>query len=340
MKKIAFILATLVCANLFAQQQPDYDSYIAQYSNLAMHEQIRTGVPACITLAQGLLESSAGKGELVLRSNNHFGIKCKNYWAGEKVYHDDDAKGECFRAYSTAEDSYRDHSDFLKNNGRYAFLFSIDPNDYKGWAAGLKKAGYATNPQYTASLIRVIEENNLNQYTTLALNMPKAGSDIASHTSTVTATAIATIASPDSKTEIIQSPAENSNLRSTAANTRIANFPEGTFSINNCNVVWAKAGSSMLALASSHKLTVSELLAFNDMDRKDILEEDQLVFLERKQKKGGRQTHEVLEGETIWSISQTEGVRLAQLLEWNHLKPEAKLTPGSTVYLQQAAPSK
>ena len=128
---------------------------------MAIREMQRTGVPASITLAQGILETEAGKSDLVIRSNNHFGIKCKSSWTGEKVYHDDDAQGECFRKYSDAEDSYKDHSDYLRTQPRYASLFSLDPLDYKGWATGLKKAGYATNPRYAQILIKYIEKYNL-----------------------------------------------------------------------------------------------------------------------------------------------------------------------------------
>ena len=134
------------------------EQYIEQYKDIAISEMKRTGVPASITLAQGILETESGNGDLVKRSNNHFGIKCKNTWTGESVFHDDDANGECFRAYTNAEDSYRDHSDFLRSNKRYAFLFGFEATDYKNWARGLKKAGYATNPRYPDILIKNIEQ--------------------------------------------------------------------------------------------------------------------------------------------------------------------------------------
>jgi LysM repeat protein len=129
----------------------------------------RSGVPASITLAQGILETDAGKSDLVLSSNNHFGIKCKSIWKGEKVYHDDDSKGECFRKYPKASDSYMDHSDYLRSGTRYASLFKLDAENYKGWAKGLKAAGYATNPRYADILINYIEKYNLNQYTLIAM---------------------------------------------------------------------------------------------------------------------------------------------------------------------------
>ena len=141
------------------------ERYIELYKDIAIREMKRMGIPAAITLAQGLLETESGNSSLVKKSNNHFGIKCKSNWTAEGVSHDDDAPGECFRTYKDAADSYRDHSNFLRGSEWYAFLFSLDPSDYKGWAHGLKKAGYATNPKYPNILIRSIEQYNLQQYT-------------------------------------------------------------------------------------------------------------------------------------------------------------------------------
>ena len=145
------------------------DAYINQYKSLAIEEMQRTGVPASITLAQGILETAGGQSDLASVANNHFGIKCKSDWNGDYMLHDDDAKNERFRKYATVEDSYKDHSDFLKARPGYAFLFKLDPTDYEGWAKGLKKAGYATNPNYAQSIIKMIVENNLQDYSMLAL---------------------------------------------------------------------------------------------------------------------------------------------------------------------------
>lgn len=139
------------------------DEYIYKFAGVAKEEMELYGIPASITLAQGILESGSGYGELCLKSNNHFGIKCKD-WKGGKVYHDDDEKGECFRKYKDAKYSFRDHSLFLANRGRYAFLFDLDQNDYKAWAKGLKKAGYATDPRYPQKLISLIERYNLDRF--------------------------------------------------------------------------------------------------------------------------------------------------------------------------------
>lgn len=138
--------------------------YIKKWNEVAVAEMTEYGIPASITLAQGILESGNGQSELAKESKNHFGIKCHEGWEGDRVYHDDDEKGECFRKYDDAEDSFRDHSLFLKNRGRYAFLFEEDPTDYRAWAKGLKKAGYATNPKYADLLIDLIERYDLHLY--------------------------------------------------------------------------------------------------------------------------------------------------------------------------------
>jgi flagellum-specific peptidoglycan hydrolase FlgJ len=140
------------------------NAYIDTYSNIAKEEMLQYGIPASITLAQGILESGAGRGELTNKANNHFGIKCHTTWTGEKVYHDDDEKGECFRKYKDAKYSFRDHSLFLTQRNRYQDLFKLRKDDYKGWAKGLKKAGYATDPKYPDKLIGIIEKNQLYRY--------------------------------------------------------------------------------------------------------------------------------------------------------------------------------
>jgi flagellum-specific peptidoglycan hydrolase FlgJ len=149
--------------------------YIHKYNDIAQYEMQQSGIPASITLAQGILESGAGKGDLTKRANNHFGIKCHD-WDGEKVYHDDDKKGECFRKYSHPSESFKDHSKFLTSRSRYASLFDLHEKDYKGWAKGLRKAGYATDPKYPSKLISLIERYNLHQYDELTIVATKSTS--------------------------------------------------------------------------------------------------------------------------------------------------------------------
>jgi flagellum-specific peptidoglycan hydrolase FlgJ len=172
-KNVLLVACLLVFSAARSQKKEIITNYIDTYKNIAIEEMKRTGVPASITLAQGIHESGAGNSRLAAASNNHFGIKCKSNWKGETVKHDDDEKNECFRKYTSVADSYKDHSDFLKNSGRYAFLFELDPQDYAAWANGLKKAGYATNPKYPQVLIKLIEDYGLQEYTSLALTSPK-----------------------------------------------------------------------------------------------------------------------------------------------------------------------
>ncbi|MGB1043374.1 MAG: glucosaminidase domain-containing protein, partial [Tenacibaculum sp.] len=139
-------------------------NYIKKYAPIAVREMHRYKIPASITLAQGILESGSGRGHLASKSNNHFGIKCHTSWKGARVYHDDDAKGECFRKYQYVATSYKDHSLFLKNRSRYRFLFNLRTTDYKGWARGLKKAGYATDRKYPKKLIRIIQDYKLHDF--------------------------------------------------------------------------------------------------------------------------------------------------------------------------------
>jgi len=179
MKKLILVLmCCILTAFLFAQKERGY-AYIAAYKDIAIAEMQRTGVPAAITLAQGILESKYGESDLCKKSNNHFGIKCKTEWTGEKVYHDDDIKHECFRVYPDAAASFKDHSDFLKNRPYYTALFSLSPTDVEGWCFGLKKAGYATEKDYPEKLLKVISDYNLNQYTLIALQQQGNSTDVA-----------------------------------------------------------------------------------------------------------------------------------------------------------------
>ena len=166
MKKLKLLLILIIsCLTLQAQtRNKQYEDYIKKYRELAVEEMKKYHIPASITLAQGLLESGAGQSTLARKSNNHFGIKCGGDWTGKTVSHDDDARGECFRAYKHSKDSYEDHSKFLAGRPRYASLFKLKITDYKGWARGLKKAGYATNPRYADQLIGIIELYELHKY--------------------------------------------------------------------------------------------------------------------------------------------------------------------------------
>ncbi|MDX1936147.1 MAG: LysM peptidoglycan-binding domain-containing protein [Flavihumibacter sp.] len=317
----SILITTLLAIGVSVQAQSRDEliqQYIATYKNLAIEEMKRTGVPAAIKLAQGIHETEAGNSELVKKSNNHFGIKCKTGWDGPKVYHDDDERGECFRSYTAAADSYKDHSNFLKNSQRYAFLFALDPTDYKGWAYGLKKAGYATNIKYSQILIKLIEEYHLDNYSLVALGrLP----DTEPLVSTKPVTVILTPAKPEET--IVE---------------EVVDYPAGQFTINKTSVVYAMAGNSWLQLAQQYDLPLARLLDFNDVNNDGILQKGQLVFLQRKRKTGDKEFHTVLPGETVYTIAQAEGIRIEALREFNKLTTAAEPAVGEKLYLQSIAP--
>jgi LysM repeat protein len=299
--------------------------YIASYKSLAVSEMKRTGVPAAIKLAQGIHETDAGQSKLVLKSNNHFGIKCKSTWRGPSVKHDDDARNECFRAYPGTEDSYRDHSDFLRSSTRYASLFTLDPTDYASWAWGLKKAGYATNPKYPQILIRIIEEYDLQNFTLIALGKMEDTEEWLVK-SEKEQPGIETVAGPEVQTAVI-------------AEVRTVNYPTGEFKINDTRVVFVTNGTSFFSLAQKYNVPLGRLFEFNDMKPVETAEYDQLIFLQRKRKSGANEFHLVKPGETLYTISQEEGIRLESLLEYNLLKPGMQPAEGERLHLKTKASS-
>ncbi|HMK27121.1 MAG TPA: glucosaminidase domain-containing protein [Chitinophagaceae bacterium] len=318
MKRYILLLTLMLSTVSFGQNVEAVRNYVNMYKELAMEEMQRTGVPASITLAQGIHESGAGMSELALSSNNHFGIKCKSNWTGESVKHDDDARGECFRKYPSAEDSYKDHSDFLKNSQRYASLFTLDPADYEGWANGLKKAGYATNPKYPQVLIKLIVDYQLQDYTMIALGkMPFEER----------ATPVVSIANVEpfiKKEEVVTQPV----------------YPEGEFKINETKVVYVKKGTSFLAIAKQYDIDLSKIFEFNEILQAEETSMDQLVYLQRKRKTGDNGYHTVLPGETLHDIAQQEAIRLESLLELNQLEAGMQPAAGEQLSLQNKSVTK
>ena len=308
----------------FAQKKELITNYINTYKDLAISEMQRTGVPAAITLAQGIHESGAGNSKLVLESNNHFGIKCKSNWTGESVKHDDDAKGECFRKYPLAEQSYKDHSDFLKNGQRYAFLFALEPTDYKAWAKGLKQAGYATNPKYPEVLIKLIEDYNLQDYTFMALGKASATDE-----------SIAIKPVEDNSGQPIVTAAVVTTTEKPTVQTAPVNYPAGEFKIYDTKVVYAKKGVSFLAIAKQYGVDLSRLFEFNDMSPAETLDKDQLIYLQRKRKTGLHDFHIVAAGETLRDIAQLEAIRLESIAELNWIKQTDRPAIGEKLSLKE-----
>lgn len=362
MKKFILILFISTCyISLFAQNEKGFN-YIKQYKDAAIEEMKRSGVPASITLAQGMLESGYGESVLCKKSNNHFGIKCKTEWTGEKVYHDDDEKGECFRAYASAADSYKDHSDFLKSRPWYAFLFKLDPTDYEGWAYGLKKAGYATEKNYPQSLIRIIKEYNLQDYTLAALKKKteteSASTEIVQAENNViepkkvdTAAIVKPTITNDSvelaKVEIVEETVTDYTDTETVINPnnvlkensvdslkKKSIYPENIFTINHAKVIYAKEGTSLLALANQFGISLGNLLSYNELDEMDVLDTDKLIFIERKLKKGEKDYYEAQGNETAYEIAQKQGVQLQTILTLNKIQKNSILKKGDKIYLR------
>ncbi|ANH80126.1 hypothetical protein A8C56_03215 [Niabella ginsenosidivorans] len=309
---LALILFITITAS--AQQSDKIVAYINQYRIIAVEEMQRTGVPAAIKLAQAILESSAGDGELCKRSNNHFGIKCKTGYTGPYVLYDDDRPRERFVKYEHPESSFRDHSDFLKNRDRYAFLFRLDPTDYKAWAYGLKQAGYATNPQYPQLIIGLIERYNLEEYTLIALGKKEMPEDMK-----------ALMAAE--KEEL--TPPQPAKL-----------YPSGDFMINQTKVIFARKGTDYAAIAQQYNVPVARLYLYNDLPENQPPRKDALVFLQLKRTEGQKALHEVAAGETLHDIAQEEGIRLESLLKYNNLTKFASPAIGAKLYLQDMSAEK
>lgn len=318
MKGIAIILCGIFFLSASAQKITP-QQYIDTYKDIAIAEMKRMGVPADITLAQGILETESGNSALVKKSNNHFGIKCKDTWTGETVSHDDDAAGECFRKYSNPEDSYRDHSNFLRGRDHYAFLFRLNPTDYKGWAYGLKKAGYATNPNYPKILIKTIEDYNLNELTKEA----SASDEIPVYNNDIEST--------------LNKIGENAEVLKQAVN-QVNNVIEkvhpSVTKLNGLKAIYAESGTSLLSIATKHQIALSDLLAYNDLDSDGLLQQDSWIYLEPKRKEGKLASYTTTSAEPVYEIAQLNGIQLSSILALNNLKKNDIVPAGKRLVLK------
>ncbi|MEY4778081.1 MAG: hypothetical protein RIS13_829 [Bacteroidota bacterium] len=272
-KNTLFLIFTFLFSSVcpaISQEAPNENiiKYIEQYAALAVKEMERTGVPASIKIAQGIHETNAGKSDLVLKSNNHFGIKCKSSWTGEKVYHNDDEEGECFRKYDNATASYLDHSDYLKSQPRYAFLFDYDANDYAAWAWGLKKAGYATNPIYAQTLIKYIEAYHLNELNKFAEN--EEDQDLKNYLETIRNIPLDVVENSNKSIE----PEEKYSSTKPAKEKS-----EKRIRVKKTHVV--KKGESLYSLSKKYSTTVDVLKKVNHL-KKEALQVGQKIKIPKK----------------------------------------------------------
>ena len=331
-KHIAFLLLLLSLPFAsYCQVTGTYEervlNYISQYKDWAMQEQMRVGIPASVTLAQGIYETGAGSSELATIANNHFGIKCKKAWTGETFAHTDDAPNECFRKYTNAYQSYMDHSNYLSTEKRYQILFTYGVDNYKAWCRGLKQCGYATNPKYAQLIINVIEKYNLNRFTDSAAILfatPVLDKNNNTHGPNVSSYEYQIINQIDTPETAIE---EDANIKD-----NLLNF-EGVTKVNNLNAFVARKGETLLEYAIRYNIRYQKLLDINDLTD-GPLPFSMYIYLEKKHLKGDHTYYIVKEHETLLQIAQTEGIQLKQLRLINKINEEEEVVKGERINLQ------
>jgi len=288
MKRLAIIFYLMVVSTVLmaqpAEKRITREEYIETYKDDAIREMHRSGIPASITLAQGILESGDGNSPLAVYGKNHFGIKCHKGWKGKTMRIDDDKKNECFRKYNDVYDSFRDHSEFLTTRGRYSFLFELKITDYKGWAKGLKKAGYATNPKYPQLLINLIEKHKLYQYDSYGKVPPKK----------------------------LKKDRDSSPL-AVSKHSRTIKLH------NHIKYIVAREGDTFYKITQDFDMNLWQIFKYNDLNKTDVLKVGDIIYLQPKRNKAKQEFHTVKAGETMRDISQLYGVKLKQLYKKNNL---------------------
>ena len=331
MKRRASFLAFAVAAVLLLVSAADtpQQRYIDRWAATAVREMYRSGVPASITLAQGILESRSGLSALAAEGNNHFGIKCHKDWKGKTMRVDDDRKGECFRVYDTAEESFRDHSDFLRYWDRYKFLFDFDTKDYESWAYGLKKAGYATDPSYPEKLIKIIEENGLSKYD----SMTQAQASRAS-------------SSPSKAAPAPPKTSDKASSKSSSKASEKASAKESRAAAKAAKASKAEEARAARKAARRERLAAMEVIPDEIPEAPNALEEAVLVTPAAAEEFHFSLTRPVytrngvpfvysVEGESYSSIAVSYNLFPKEILNINDLSAETMLLPGTVVYIQQ-----
>lgn len=284
--------------------------YIEAYKAIAVREMLTYGIPASITLAQGMLESGDGNSPLAQKANNHFGIKCHGEWEGETYHQDDDAKNECFRKYKQPEDSYEDHSNFLKTRERYSELFKLKRTDYEGWAKGLKTAGYATNPKYPELLIKLISDWNLHEFDKLE-KIPQEWEK------------------PNNLSD------KNKPIK--PKKDKLNPIHREVFIINNIRAIKTKKGDTWQSIALEFGMGNWEIFRYNEISKTKIPIEGEILYLQPKRRKSNVGCHIVNGNETLWDISQKYGVKSKFLAKWNSIPENSAFKPGEKVKLKRKA---
>ncbi len=303
-------LLILFSISAFAQKKYTRNDYIDRYKEVAIKEMKRSGVPASITLAQGILESDNGNSALAVKANNHFGIKCHD-WSGRTYYHDDDRPNECFRKYKNASESFRDHSDFLTTQQRYSFLFEYKTTDYKSWAHGLKRAGYATHPKYDKLLIDIIEESELYKYDSRKYK-PERG-----------------------PTKDNEEPRRQ--LADNVDDFTINPFGNVVHNYNRIDYINVEDGQTIQSIAKDQGLRPWQLYKYNELSEGSKLAPGQRIYLQPKRRKAevGNKYHTIESGENMYIISQLYGIKLKHLYRLNNLEPGSEPEVGYTLNLRK-----
>ena len=311
---IIFTLLTVNVGSIQGQSKaknPQYEAYINKYKDLAVQLQKEYRIPASIKLAQGLLETGAGSSRLARIGNNHFGIKCKEEWKGGRMYHDDDAKNECFRTYKSAEESYLDHALFLSKRIYYVSLFDLDIYDYEGWAYGLQRCGYATDKLYGQKLVSLIETYELYKY------------DKAKAPDILIYDDIYEIKIADSDFEI-QHP-------------RYAEWRRNIYEVNGIHYITAKASDSYEIISKDLRIKLKRLYKYNEVPKYHSLSSDDIIFVQAKKKQASKDNsvHVVKKGESLHGISQMYGMKLKSLYKFNKLSDDHVSCPGDVLKVRK-----
>jgi len=352
MKKVfslGFVVITLL---VFGQTWNTEDEYIQDFAPLAVQEMELFHIPASITLAQGLLETAGGQSRLAQEGKNHFGIKCKEEWTGKTLRHTDDAPNECFRAYDSVEESYRDHSLFLAKRKYYKNLFTLDPKDYKAWAHGLKKAGYATNPQYAPALINKIEKYKLYQFdqTTsadvyaLLLNlypdlnnnkdfMAKLGKEVKEPAPTIHVPYTqGSYAERQEKVEKIREEAQKMTTSEILQKLMVKNHPNG-----GIKYIVIPQDIDLSYISKKYKISERRLKRINELENTHLKTND-IVFLDTKKSRGNAEYYTAKSGDTMYEIAQKFAIKLKRLYALNRMSEGQQPSASQVIYLKSKKP--
>jgi len=338
MKKTTLYLLFFIFGYSISQESFDQkkdEAYIQKFAKIAVEEMQKNKIPASIKLGQGLLETGDGQSELAKNANNHFGIKCKETWQGETYRYTDDAYMECFRKYPTAEDSYRDHSQFLLTRKHYAPLFSYPSDDYKAWAYGLKKAGYATNKRYPQILISKIERYNLQYFD--KLKPEEVGNYLSKIYNNYKEEK--KYSEPDiSKNKVEEAKLEPKKVILNKEIEKITEIPVKNrikeHKNNDLKYFVISKGDTVKKISAQTGISIEDLMEYNDLKNPTQIAIGQNFFLEEKRKKGIEKYYIAAKGDTMYLISQKEGIRLERLCDRNEVNENYQPKVGEQIYLR------